>query len=52
MNEDEAESKKIIEQAFASAGLQVPSLKEVLLSLKIDKIRPKKSSRCFCATRF
>jgi len=42
MNEDEAESKKIIEQAFASAGLQVPSLKEVLLSLKIDKIRAQK----------
>jgi hypothetical protein len=39
MKDDEAESKKIIEQVFASAGLKVPSLKEVL-------------SLCCCATKF
>ncbi|HLX85718.1 MAG TPA: selenocysteine-specific translation elongation factor [Terriglobales bacterium] len=42
MKDDEAESKKIIEQAFASAGLKVPSLKEVLAGLKVDKIRAHK----------
>src|ERR1700692_1443886 len=42
MKDDEAESKKIIEQAFASAGLKVPSLKEVLASLKVDKLRAQK----------
>jgi selenocysteine-specific elongation factor len=42
MKDDEAESKKIIEQAFASAGLKVPSLKEVLASLKVDKVRAQK----------
>ena len=42
MKDEEAESKKIIEQAFASAGLKVPSLKEVLASLKLDKIRAQK----------
>jgi selenocysteine-specific elongation factor len=42
MRDDEAESKKIIEQAFASAGLKVPSLKEVLASLKVDKVRAQK----------
>jgi selenocysteine-specific elongation factor len=42
MKDDEAESKKLIEQAFASAGLKVPSLKEVLASLKVDKIRAQK----------
>ncbi len=42
MKDDEAESKKIIEQAFASAGLKVPSLKEVLAGLKLDKIRAQK----------
>src|SRR6202158_4451764 len=42
MKDEEAESKKIIEQAFASAGLKVPSLKEVLASLKVDKIRAQK----------
>ena len=34
MKDEEAESKKIIEQAFASAGLKVPSLKEVLATFK------------------
>ncbi|MGD0824408.1 MAG: selenocysteine-specific translation elongation factor [Terriglobales bacterium] len=42
MKDDEAESKKIIEQAFASAGLKVPSLKEVLAGLKVDKTRAQK----------
>jgi selenocysteine-specific elongation factor len=42
MKNDEAESKKIIEQAFASAGLKVPSLKEVLAGLRVDKIRAQK----------
>jgi len=42
MKDEEAESKTIIEEAFASAGLKVPSLKEVLASLKVDKIRAQK----------
>ncbi len=42
MKDEEAESKRIIEQAFASAGLKVPSLKEVLASLKVDKVRAQK----------
>jgi selenocysteine-specific elongation factor len=42
MKDEEAESKKIIEEAFASAGLKVPSLKEVLADLKVDRIRAQK----------
>jgi selenocysteine-specific elongation factor len=42
MKDDEAESKKIIEQAFASTGLKVPSLKDVLAGLKVDKVRAQK----------
>jgi selenocysteine-specific elongation factor len=42
MKDEEAESRKIIEQAFASAGLKVPSLKEVLAGLKVDKVRAQK----------
>jgi selenocysteine-specific elongation factor len=42
MKDEEAESKKTIEQAFASAGLRVPSLKEVLAGLKVDKVRAQK----------
>ena len=42
MKDEEAESKKIIEHAFASAGLKVPSLKEVLAGLKVDKVRAQK----------
>ena len=42
MKDEEAESKKIIEQAFASAGLKVPSLKDVLAGLKVDKLRAQK----------
>jgi selenocysteine-specific elongation factor len=42
MKDDEVESKKIIELAFSSAGLKVPSLKEVLAGLKVDKLRAQK----------
>jgi selenocysteine-specific elongation factor len=42
MKDEEAEARKIIEQAFASTGLKVPSLKEVLAGLKVDKIRGQK----------
>ena len=42
MKDEEAESKKTIEQAFASAGLRVPSLREVLAGLKVDKVRAQK----------
>ena len=42
MKDEEAESRKIIEQAFSVAGLKVPALKDVLASLKIDKARAQK----------
>jgi selenocysteine-specific elongation factor len=42
MKDEEADSKKIIEQAFASAGLQVPALYNVLAGLKLDKARAQK----------
>jgi selenocysteine-specific elongation factor len=42
MKDDEAESKKIIEAAFANAGLKVPALKDVLAGLKVDKARAQK----------
>jgi selenocysteine-specific elongation factor len=42
MKDEEAESKKKIEDAFASAGLKVPALHEVLAGLKIDKGRAQK----------
>src|SRR4029077_19374977 len=42
MKDEEAESKKIIEQAFSSAGLQVPALYNVLAGLKLDKTRGQK----------
>ena len=42
LRDDEAESKKQIEAAFASAGLKVPALKEVLASLPVDKVRAQK----------
>ncbi|MGH9530691.1 MAG: SelB C-terminal domain-containing protein, partial [Terriglobales bacterium] len=42
MKDEEAESKKVIEAAFASAGLKVPALKDVLAGLKIDKARAQK----------
>jgi selenocysteine-specific elongation factor len=40
--DEEAESKKQIEAAFASAGLKVPLLKDVLASLPVDKVRAQK----------
>lgn len=42
MKDEEAESKKKIEDAFASSGLKVPALHEVLAGLKIDKVRAQK----------
>jgi selenocysteine-specific elongation factor len=42
MKDDEAESKKTIENAIAIAGLKVPALHEVLADLKIDKARAQK----------
>jgi selenocysteine-specific elongation factor len=42
LKDEEAESKKIIEQAFSSAGLQVPALYNVLGGLKVDKARAQK----------
>ena len=42
MKDNEAESRQVIEQAFVSAGLQVPALKDVLAGLKIDKQRAQK----------
>jgi selenocysteine-specific elongation factor len=42
MKDDEAESKKIIEGAFATAGLKVPAVKDVLAGLKVDKARAQK----------
>lgn len=42
MKDEEANSRKIIESAFSSAGLKVPALKDVLAGLKIDKARAQK----------
>jgi selenocysteine-specific elongation factor len=42
MKDEEAESKKKIEEAFASAGLKVPALAEVLAGLKVDRVRAQK----------
>ncbi|MCU1272168.1 MAG: selenocysteine-specific translation elongation factor SelB [Acidobacteriaceae bacterium] len=42
MKDEESQSRRIIEQAFASAGLKVPALKDVLAGLKIDKTRAQK----------
>ena len=42
MKDEESESRRIIEQAFASTGLKVPALKDVLAGLKIDKARAQK----------
>ena len=42
MKDEEAESKKKIEDAFAAAGLKVPALHEVLAGLKVDKARAQK----------
>jgi selenocysteine-specific elongation factor len=42
MKDEEAESKKTIESAFATAGLKVPALAEVIAGLKVDKGRAQK----------
>ena len=42
LKDEEAESKKTIENAFASAGLKVPAIREVLAGLKIDNARSQK----------
>lgn len=42
MKDEEAESKAVIESAFASAGLKVPLLSEVLAGLRVDRTRAQK----------
>jgi selenocysteine-specific elongation factor len=42
MKDEEAESRRHIEGVFASAGLKVPALHEVLAGLKIEKARAAK----------
>ncbi len=42
MKDEEAESKKKIEEVFAMAGLKVPALHEVIAGLKVDKSRAQK----------
>jgi selenocysteine-specific elongation factor len=42
MKDEEAESKTKIEQAFASAGLKVPALNEVIAGLRVDRVRAQK----------
>jgi selenocysteine-specific elongation factor len=42
LSSEETESRELIERAFASAGLKVPALKDVLAGLKIDKMRAQK----------
>jgi selenocysteine-specific elongation factor len=42
MKDEEAESKRKIEDAFASAGLKVPALSAVMGEVKVDKIRAQK----------
>jgi selenocysteine-specific elongation factor len=42
MKDDEAESKHTIEQAFRTAGLKVPAMREVIGSLPVDKARATK----------
>jgi selenocysteine-specific elongation factor len=42
MKDEETESKKKIEDAFASAGLKVPALHEVIAGLRVDKARAQK----------
>lgn len=42
MKDEEAESKKKIEEAFATAALKVPALHEVIAGLKVDKARAQK----------
>src|SRR5271165_114009 len=42
LKDDEAQSKKKIEDAFSLAGLKVPALPDVLAGLKVDKARAQK----------
>lgn len=42
LKDEEAESKRVIEHAFAAAGLKVPALKDVLSGLRLDKTRAQK----------
>jgi len=42
MKDEEAESKQTIDAAFATAGLKVPALAEVMAGLKVDKARAQK----------
>jgi selenocysteine-specific elongation factor len=42
MKDEEAQSQKAIEEAFAAAGLKVPALHEVIAGLKVDKARAQK----------
>src|SRR5207248_7737955 len=42
LKDEESESKKTIEAAFASAGLKVPALPEVIAGLKVDRARAQK----------
>ena len=42
MKDEEAESQKIIEAAFSSAGLAVPFMRDVLAGVKVDKARAQK----------
>ena len=42
MKDEEAESRKQIEAAFAGAGLKVPALQEVIAGLKVDRVRAQK----------
>jgi selenocysteine-specific elongation factor len=42
LKDEEAESKQTIEQAFASSGLKVPALNDVLAGLKVDRPRAQK----------
>ncbi len=42
MKDEEADAKKKIEDAFSSAGLEVPYLKDVLAKLPVDKVRAQK----------
>jgi len=42
MRDDETASKRMIEETFASAGLKVPSVKDVLAQLQLDKVRAQK----------
>jgi selenocysteine-specific elongation factor len=42
LKDEEAASKRVIEEAFAEAGFKVPALGEVLARLKIDEMRARK----------